>query len=755
MKFSNVRALARKEWTESFNAPMPYIFLTVFFLLTGWFFVSSLFVMGQATMEQFFSPMPLLLSFFLPAFTMRLFSEEYKTGTIEVLATLPLRDEEIVGGKYMAALSFWAAMLGLSLFYAGLLFLAGRPDAGQAAAGLLGTFLLGALFSSIGLFASALSRSQVVGFLLGFLFCFSLFLCGKAAQYLPGDTGAALTFLGVDAHYESFLRGVVDSRDLVYFLSGIALFWAGTLAAFHRTIRLEWRKERLKRWGVTAGTGLALVAGIALLANLISRAAFFRWDWTADNRYSLSDASVNLARSLQDPLLVRLYLTPGLPQPYETQGRYIVDLLSEYRGASKGKISLEIVDPESTDRAKADVAAAGVEPARFTQLADDQFQVRQGYLGVVLYYQDKRKTIPFVRDTAGLEYDVSSLIKELAAPARPLIGFVSGHGEASPYQLQTERGPLFANFQTETVDLSTAAERSKASVLFVLGPRQRIPPEEVAVLDSYVSRGVPVVVFLSRALVNLGTFTPLLQVTGLEPLLEHYGVRVERDFVLDAQCQTITIQSQQGGFSIQNIVKYPAIPLSNRLNRENPVLRALDVLGFPFAHAVSPADPAPGLKFTPLAESSAYSWMAPGVTRLDPYSLGGPAADSPRGPFTLAALVEGSTTAYADAGSSATVKLAVVGTSYFADPQMPAPPANMMFISGLTEWLAQDPHFLSIPTRDAPYRPLRELPAAALRALKLLGYFFLPALVLAWGFLRWRGRERQRAWIRGLVAKAS
>lgn len=233
MKNSPWRIIAQKEWRESFNSPMPYIFLTVFFLLSGWFFVSSLFLLGQATLEEFFAPLPLLLAFFLPAFTMRLFAEEYKTGTMEVLATLPLRDRDIVFGKYGAALAFWGLMLGLSLFYAALLFALGLPDAGQMAAGYVGAFLLGGLYAAAGLFASSLTRSQVTGFLLGFLFCFILFLLGKTAQFLPGALGAGLTFLGVDAHYESFLRGVVDTRDLIYFLSGQTLFLAGTLASFN------------------------------------------------------------------------------------------------------------------------------------------------------------------------------------------------------------------------------------------------------------------------------------------------------------------------------------------------------------------------------------------------------------------------------------------------------------------------------------------------------------------------------------------
>jgi ABC-2 type transport system permease protein len=201
--------------------------------LTGWFFVFSLFLLGQASLEEFFSPFTLLLVFFLPAFSMRLFAEEYKTGTIEVLATLPVRDTEIVLGKYAAALGVWALMLALSLAHVAMLMILGRPDLGQTAAGFVGAFLLGALYSAAGLFASSLTRSQVVGFLLGFLFCFAIFLSGKVTQYMPGPVAAFLTFLGVDVHFESFLRGVIDSRDVVYFLTGSALFLAGTLASFN------------------------------------------------------------------------------------------------------------------------------------------------------------------------------------------------------------------------------------------------------------------------------------------------------------------------------------------------------------------------------------------------------------------------------------------------------------------------------------------------------------------------------------------
>jgi ABC-2 type transport system permease protein len=229
-----LKLLVKKEWEESFNSPMPYVFLTVFYLIMGWFFISTLFLLGQASLEEFLSPLPLLLVFFLPAFTMRLFAEEYKSGTIELLATLPLRDVEIVIGKFLAAVAMWSLMLGLSLFYAGVISALGSPDIGQIAAGFVGAFLLGGFYCAAGLFASTLTRSQVVGFLLGFLFCFAFFLCGKMAEFLPGLAGGLLAYLGVDSHYESFLRGVIDTRDVLYFLSGQALFLGAALASFNR-----------------------------------------------------------------------------------------------------------------------------------------------------------------------------------------------------------------------------------------------------------------------------------------------------------------------------------------------------------------------------------------------------------------------------------------------------------------------------------------------------------------------------------------
>jgi ABC-2 type transport system permease protein len=140
---------------------------------------------------------------------------------------------DIVLGKFGAALAVWGVMMGLSFIYVALLIVLGPPDLGRVLTGFVGIAFLGSFYAGLGLLASSLTRSQVVGFLLGFLFCFAFFLVGKAGQFVPGAPGILMAFLGVDQHMESFMKGVIDSRDILYFLSGIVLSLAGTLVSFN------------------------------------------------------------------------------------------------------------------------------------------------------------------------------------------------------------------------------------------------------------------------------------------------------------------------------------------------------------------------------------------------------------------------------------------------------------------------------------------------------------------------------------------
>ncbi|MBI4348245.1 MAG: ABC-2 transporter permease [Elusimicrobia bacterium] len=225
---SPLKALYLKETRAYFNTPTAYIIAVVFLAITGYLSAQPMFVAGQASAAGFLDLAPLLLTFFVPAITMRLFSEEQKAGTIELLQTLPVSDHEIVLAKYLAAVTLLWALLLMTLGFPFALSRLGNLDWGATLVGYLGLALAAAMLAAIGLFASAMTRNQVVAFIIGWAAAFVLYVLGKLDALVPPWLSPFTNFLGLDSHINSMARGVIDTRDLLYFLSlsGVFLFLA-------------------------------------------------------------------------------------------------------------------------------------------------------------------------------------------------------------------------------------------------------------------------------------------------------------------------------------------------------------------------------------------------------------------------------------------------------------------------------------------------------------------------------------------------
>lgn len=234
-------SIARRDFQAYFNSPVAYIVLGVFLLVLGYLFFSTLFLGGFASMRSFFSVVPILLVVFGPAITMRLISEERKSGTIEQLLTLPVSNYEVVMGKFLAALGIICVGLLFTLPYVlsvSFLTPADAPfDYGPVVGGYVGLILLSSAFLALGLFASALTKNQIVAFIIGLGLCFFFYFIDKFAVLMPPRLGAVLEYISVDYHFNNIARGVVDSRDLVFYLSLVAVF----LILTERSLRREKR----------------------------------------------------------------------------------------------------------------------------------------------------------------------------------------------------------------------------------------------------------------------------------------------------------------------------------------------------------------------------------------------------------------------------------------------------------------------------------------------------------------------------------
>ena len=208
-----------KEIRSYFVSPIAYIVISVFLLVTGWFFFVTFFLFDQADLRNFFVLLPLIFSFVVPAITMRLFSEELNMGSYEILLTLPVTYRDVILGKFLASVAFIAAMLIPTLSYPITVSFIGQIDWGPVAGGYIGSILLGAAFSAIGLFASSLTRNQIIAFIIGLVICFALTLIDKMLFFLPQSLLGIFQYLGADFHFQNISKGIIDSRDIIYFLS--------------------------------------------------------------------------------------------------------------------------------------------------------------------------------------------------------------------------------------------------------------------------------------------------------------------------------------------------------------------------------------------------------------------------------------------------------------------------------------------------------------------------------------------------------
>ncbi|MFC1862794.1 ABC transporter permease subunit [Thermodesulfobacteriota bacterium] len=226
-----VTHILKKEFGSYFVSPIAYIVISIFVLVTGWFFFSTFFLYNQASLRNFFNLLPIIFSFIVPAVTMRLFSEELNIGSYETLMTLPVTYIDIILGKFLACIFFLGAMLIPTLAYPITISFLGQLDLGPIVGGYVGAILLGASFSAIGLFASSITRNQIVAFIIGMAICFCLTLFDRMAFLLPQSTLGILGYLGAGSHFQNISKGVIDSRDIIYFASVSFIGLYGTFLA--------------------------------------------------------------------------------------------------------------------------------------------------------------------------------------------------------------------------------------------------------------------------------------------------------------------------------------------------------------------------------------------------------------------------------------------------------------------------------------------------------------------------------------------
>ncbi|TBR20030.1 hypothetical protein EPO15_13700, partial [bacterium] len=459
--------LYRRELKAYFDTPAPYVVVVAALLIAGWLFSAPLFLAGRAVLDSFSAAAPLLFLFFVPALTMRLYAEEEKTGTAETLAALPARDEDVLAAKALSAQTVLTLFLAASLVYPAVLRLAGRPDLGVMAGAYAGLWLMGAALVAVGTWASTLTRSQTSAFIAAFLTSFVLFMLGKVQLVLPPALSDVAGALGFDSHLEPFLRGVVNPGDALYFLALAAWF-----------LHLAWLRLAARRAAggpprALAAASAVLVAGCLGLGVVLAGRAPLRLDLTEGRLYTLSPGSRRILSSLPAPVEARVYFSETVEPKYAASRDYLKALLADCRRASRGRLSVRFVDVDKDDKAKEEALAAGVAPVQFNVVSSEKFEVRDGFMGLVLRSGDKREVLPVILEPAGLEHELMARLSRLASKAKPVVAFASGAPLPEPARAALELRAELRPFDLGALKAGATVPADVAA-LAVLGPQEKL-----------------------------------------------------------------------------------------------------------------------------------------------------------------------------------------------------------------------------------------------------------------------------------------
>jgi len=222
---NNTKIILKKELQSYFNSPMAYIFLVVFAIANGYFFTNTFFLINQSDMRALFNIVPLIYLFFIPAITMSLIAREKNSGTMEVVSTLPIKDIEFIMGKFISSVLLIVIGLGITSVHLFTLINVGTNiDYGSVFTGYLGIIFLGSVYASIGTFASSVTENQVISFIISVFIVLTFFLLDKVIYFMPSSIQGIIQFLSVDFHLSNMSRGVIDTRNIIYFISLIVFF---------------------------------------------------------------------------------------------------------------------------------------------------------------------------------------------------------------------------------------------------------------------------------------------------------------------------------------------------------------------------------------------------------------------------------------------------------------------------------------------------------------------------------------------------
>ncbi len=486
---------------------------------------------------------------------------------------------------------------------------------------------------------------------------------------------------------------------------------------------------------------ILLITGILILVNIISENWFVRLDFTADNRYTLSEATENIIEELPQPVTVKAYFSEDMPQQVTKVRSDFKDLLEEYAAISDGMLVYEFIDPAKDEQTEREVMQTGIQPILINQRDKDQVKQQKAYLGAVIEMGDKTDVIPVIQPGAAMEYALSKSLKKVSVTDKPVVGLLQGHGEPSLAALQQARAELEVMYNLQEVTQSdTANELMKYQSVSIVAPKDSFPPHHLEQLTHYLENGGNLLIAINRVDGDLQQSRGMSVSTGLETWLAEKGIQVQNQFVIDANCGSVQVRQQTGGFSYATSVEFPYLPIISNFS-DHPVTTGLEAAVLQFASPLTfTGDTA--MHYTALAKTSKNSGTEPASTYFNIQKQWSQ-NDFRSSGLTVAAAMEG------NFGSSQKSRVVVIGDGDFVingqgrQAQQQQGDNISLFVNAV-DWLADDTGLIALRTKGVTDRPIEQLEDGTKAWLKYMNFLLPIILIVLYGILRAQQRKNKR-----------
>jgi gliding-associated putative ABC transporter substrate-binding component GldG len=488
----------------------------------------------------------------------------------------------------------------------------------------------------------------------------------------------------------------------------------------------------------TLSITIALVVGILILVNLLSEQFYFRLDLTEQKQYTLSKATRNILKELEEPVTVTAYFSKDLPAQLIKTRNDFREMLVEYGKLSGHMVVFEFVSPNEDQELESEAMQNGIQPVVINVREKDQMQQQRAYMGAVLKQGERTEIIPLVEPGLAMEYTLSTAIKKLSVVDKPAIGFLTGNGEPSVQELAQARQDLGVLYSIEAVQLNdTLSVPSYIRSLAIVRPTDSIPPAVFRQLDDFLARGGNLFIAINRVDGNLQTGYGSGLTTGLESWLRDKGIFVNENFLVDQSCVSATLQQQVGNAIQISSVAIPYVPRVTHFSA-HPITEGLEEVILPFVSTIDFMGDS-SLMFTPILFSSDLSGTQGAPTYFN-FQRRWTQADFPLQSQVLGCVVEG------PLSGGTPGKMVVIADGDFAineNGQQVNPDNVNLLVNGI-DWLSDDTGLIELRTKGVSSRPIRQMEDGTRTWIKWLNFLLPILLVLIYGAVRYQYRKNQR-----------